>query len=88
MLGASIQSIVQLISADFIKLIGIALLISTPITWFSMSRWLADFAYHIDIQWWVFALSGLLTLVIAILILFTQSLKAAAMNPANVMKTE
>ena len=87
-LGASIQSIVQLISADFIKLIGIALLISTPITWFSMSRWLADFAYHIDIQWWVFALSGLLTLIIAILILFTQSLKAAAMNPANVMKTE
>ena len=87
-LGASIQNIVHLISVDFLKLILLALLISTPITWFSMSRWLNDFAYHISIQWWVFALSGLLTLIIATLILFTQSLKAAATKPASALKRE
>lgn len=87
-LGASVRNIVQLISVDFLKLIIIAMLIATPISWYIMSLWLADFAYHIQIQWWMFIVSGLAAINIALIILCVQSLKAAMIKPANALKIE
>jgi putative ABC transport system permease protein len=60
-LGASVASIVALLSRDFLKLVFIAIVLSSPIAWYAMHRWLQDFAYKIDIEWWVFALAGLLS---------------------------
>ena len=58
-LGASIQSLVALLSKDFLKLVVVAIVIATPIAWYLMSNWLKDFAYRIQIQWWVFAVTGI-----------------------------
>lgn len=87
-LGASITSIVSLLSKDFVKLVGIALLIATPLAWMIMNHWLENFAYHIDIQWWTFAGAGLLTMCIALFTVGWQSLKAALVNPVKSLKAE
>lgn len=87
-LGASVGSIVALLSKDFLKLVFIAILIASPIAWYAMNRWLADFAYKIDIQWWVFALAGLLAVGIALLTVSFQSVKAALMNPVTSLRRE
>src|SRR5206468_8821431 len=59
-LGASVASVVALLSRDFLKLVLVAMVIASPIAWYAMNRWLQDFAYKIDIAWWVFVLAGLL----------------------------
>lgn len=87
-LGASVSGIVSLLSKDMVKLVAIALLIATPLTWYVMNRWLQDFAYHIDIQWWIFAGAGVLTMGIALLTVGWQSLKAALVNPVKALKAE
>ncbi|MBE9462276.1 ABC transporter permease [Dyadobacter subterraneus] len=87
-LGASVMSIVALLSKDFMNLIIVAIFIATPLAWYGMSRWLADFAYKIDIQWWVFALAGVLTVLTALLTISFQSIKAALMNPVKSLKSE
>ena len=87
-LGASVASIVTLLSKDFLVLILIAVLIASPIAWWGVHRWLQDFAYKIDIAWWIFALGGLLAVVIALLTISFQSVKAALMNPVKSLKTE
>lgn len=87
-LGASITSIVGLISKDFLILVLIALVIAGPIAWWLMNQWLADFVYRIDISWWVFGLTALLSVLIAFLTVSYQSIKAALMNPTNSLKTE
>ena len=87
-LGASVAGIIQLLARDFIKLVFIAILIATPIAWYTMSRWLQDFAYRIDVQWWVFVLAGLLALAIALLTVSFQSIKAALMNPIKSLRSE
>ncbi|MFD2935910.1 ABC transporter permease [Spirosoma flavum] len=87
-LGASVTSIVTLLSKDFLKLVFIAILIASPIAWFAMNRWLQDFAYKIDIEWWMFALAGLLAVGIALLTVGFQSIKAALMNPVKSLKSE
>ena len=87
-LGASVASIVALLSKDFLKLVLIAVLIASPLAYYAMSRWLADFAYRIDIQWWVFALAGLIAVGIALLTVSFQSVKAALMNPIKSLKSE
>lgn len=87
-LGASVLSIVGLLSKDFLKLVLIAIVIASPIAWFLMNRWLQDFALRIDIQWWVFALAGLLAVAIALLTVSFQSVKAALVNPVKSLKTE
>jgi putative ABC transport system permease protein len=87
-LGASINSVVQLLTKDFIKLVSIAFLIASPIAYFFMQRWLEDFAYKIDIQWWVFALAGGFALVITLLTAGFQSIKSAVANPARSLRTE
>ncbi|WP_375447162.1 ABC transporter permease [uncultured Fibrella sp.] len=87
-LGASIGSIVALLSKDFLKPVLVGLVIASPIAWYAMNNWLADFAYKIDIEWWVFALSGTLAIGIALLTVSFQSLKAALVNPVKSLRTE
>lgn len=87
-LGASITSIVTLLSKDFIRLILIAILVASPIAWWSMNKWLQSFAYKIDIAWWVFALAGGLATGIALLTIAFQSVKAALANPVKSLRNE
>lgn len=87
-LGASVANIVGLLSKDFIKLVLISILIGSPIAWYAMNRWLQDFAYHIDIAWWMFAVAGLLAVIIALLTVSFQSIKAALMNPVKSLRSE
>ena len=87
-LGASVGSIVTLLSKDFIKLVLIAIVIASPIAWYAMHRWLQDFAYKVDIAWWVFALAGSLAVGIALLTVSFQSVKAAIMNPVKSLRSE
>jgi putative ABC transport system permease protein len=87
-LGASVSSIVALISKDFLKLLLIAIVIASPIAWYAMNRWLQDFAYRIEIEWWVFAVAGLLAVTIALLTVSFQSIRAALMNPVNSLRSE
>ncbi len=87
-LGASVSNILVLISKDFVKLVLIASIIAFPIAWFSMNRWLEDFAYRIDIAWWVFGAAAVLALVIALLTVSFQALKAAMSNPVKSLRTE
>ena len=87
-LGASMVHIVGLFSIDFVKLVVIALVIASPIAWYVMQKWLADFAYKIDISWWMFALAGLLAVSIALLTVSFQSIKAALMNPVKSLRSE
>ena len=87
-LGASVTSIVALLSKDFLKLVLIAIVIASPIAWYAMNRWLQDFAYKITIEWWVFALAGLLAVGIALLTVSFQSIKASLMNPVKSLRSE
>ena len=87
-LGASAASIVALLSQDFLKLVFIAILIASPLAWYAMQAWLADFVYKIDIDWWVFALAGGLAVGIALLTVSFQSVKAALMNPVDSLRSE
>jgi putative ABC transport system permease protein len=87
-LGASVGSIVALLSKDFIKLVVIALFIAAPIGWYFMNKWLEDFAYRIDIGWWVFAVAGLFAIIIAFATISLHATKAALANPTNNLRTE
>ncbi|MVM33053.1 FtsX-like permease family protein [Spirosoma sp. HMF4905] len=87
-LGASVFSIVTMLSKDFVKLVLISIVIASPLAWYAMSQWLQGFAYKADITWWIFALSGLLAIVIALLTVSFQSVKAALMNPVNSLRSE
>ncbi len=87
-LGASVASIVTLLSKDFLKLVLIAIVIASPLAWYAMHRWLQDFAYKISIEWWVFVLAGLLAVTIALLTVSFQSIKAALLNPVNALRSE
>lgn len=87
-LGASINSVVQLLTKDFLKLVGIAFLIASPIAYYFMNRWLEGYTYSIEIQWWVFALAGGFALVITFVTVGFQSLKSALANPVKSLRTE
>lgn len=87
-LGASVNSIVSLLSRDFLGLVGIAALISFPIAGWAMHRWLQDFAYRVSIGWWVFGLAGLLALVIALGTVSFRAIRAALANPVKSLRTE
>ncbi|GAB3990899.1 ABC transporter permease [Spirosoma daeguense] len=87
-LGATTAHIFGLFSMDFVKLVLIALIISSPIAWYVMHQWLLKFAYKIDIEWWMFALAGLLAMSIALLTVSFQSIKAAMMNPVKSLRSE
>ena len=87
-LGASVGSIVALLSKDFLKLVAVAIVIASPLAWYLMNGWLQDFAYKISIEWWVFALAGFLAAGIALLTVSFQSVKAALTNPVKSLRTE
>lgn len=87
-LGASINGIFQLLSKDFIKPVLFAFCIVSPIGWWVMNRWLANFAYHIDIAWWMFALSGFIAVCIALLTVSSQAIRAAVENPINSLRDD
>jgi putative ABC transport system permease protein len=87
-LGASIAGIVTLLSKGMIKLVGIAILLAGPLAWWIMNRWLQDFAYHISIPWWLLAAAGLVAILIALVTVSLQSVKAALMNPTKALRTE
>ncbi|GAA4410604.1 ABC transporter permease [Nibrella viscosa] len=87
-LGASVFSIVALLSRDFLKLVLVGIIIASPLAWWGMSQWLQEFAYKVDIQWWVFALAGLLAVLIAFVTVSFQSIKAALKNPVTSLRSE
>jgi putative ABC transport system permease protein len=87
-LGANIRSIVQLLSKDFLKLVVIAFIIAVPVGWYFMHKWLQDFAYRIQIRWWVFFVAGLSAVMIAIITVSFQAIKAALTNPVQNLRTE
>jgi putative ABC transport system permease protein len=87
-LGASVSTIVLLLSKDFIKLVIIAIVIATPIAWLVLHSWLQDFAYRIDISWWIFALSGLSAILIALATISFQAINAAGANPVKSLRSE
>jgi len=87
-LGASVPSIVALLSGDFMKLVLVSLVIATPLTWYVMSKWLQDFAYSISMEWWMFAIAGALAIVIALLTVSSQAIKAALTNPVRSLKSQ
>ena len=87
-MGASVTGIVNLLSREFLQLVLVSFLIATPIAWFLMDRWLKDFAYRIDISWWIFAMSGLLALLIALFTISFQAIRAAVSNPIIALRSE
>ncbi|PWI30045.1 cell division protein FtsX [Flavobacteriaceae bacterium LYZ1037] len=87
-LGASVSTIVKMLSTDFVKLVILAFVIATPIAWWFMNSWLQDFAYRIELNWWIFAVTGIVALVIALITLSFQAIKAAIANPVKSLKTE
>ncbi|MFI5159863.1 MAG: ABC transporter permease [Sphingobacteriales bacterium] len=87
-LGASVGNITTMLSADFLKLVIIAIIIASPFAWYAMNKWLQDFAYHINVQWWVFAAAGLLAIVIALGTIGLQAIKAALVNPVKSLRSE
>ncbi len=87
-LGASVLQITTLLSKDFLKLVMIAFVIASPIAYYFMDKWLADFAYRITISWWIFALAGVSAVLIALLTVSWQSIKAAVANPVKSLRSE
>jgi putative ABC transport system permease protein len=73
---------------DFLKLILISSVIAFPIAWWAMHKWLEDFAYRVSISWWIFFLSGILALLIAVLTVGFQAIKAGVANPVKSLRTE
>ncbi len=87
-LGASVSNIIVLLSKDFIKLVMVAFIIASPVAWFVMHNWLQDFAYRINISWWIFLAAGILSLFIALATISFQAIKAALANPVKSLRTE
>jgi len=87
-LGASVRDIITLISKDFIKLILIAFVVASPVAWYVMNKWLQDYANRINISWTVFLFAGAIVIVIALVTISFQALKAAAANPVKSLRTE
>ena len=87
-LGASVASIVGLLSKDFLKLILIAIVAAVPVAWYGMNKWLQSFQYRIDVTWWMFVLAGILAVAVALLTVSYQSIKAALMDPVKSLRSE
>jgi putative ABC transport system permease protein len=87
-LGATTPAIVFLLTGDFIKIIFIAILVGSPIAWLIMHQWLQQYAYKVGIEWWMFAVAGVVTLFIALLTICYQTIQAALLNPVKSLKSE
>ncbi|HEV9035511.1 MAG TPA: FtsX-like permease family protein, partial [Puia sp.] len=86
--GASAGSIVVLLSKDFIRLVMLAILIAVPIAWYAMDKWLQNFAYRVHISWWIFLLAGALAVLIALVTISFQAVRAALTNPVRALRSE
>ncbi len=87
-LGSSISGIVRLLSTDFMRWVGLAFIMAVPIAWYAMSKWLEHFVHRITLQWWMFALAGLLGMTITLIVVSFQSVKAAMANPVDALRDE
>jgi putative ABC transport system permease protein len=87
-LGASLTNVASLLSKDFLKLVIIALFIASPLAWYFMHNWLQDFAYRINIAWYVFVATGIAAVLIALLTISFQAIKTAIANPVKSLRTE
>ncbi|MFT3705396.1 MAG: ABC transporter permease [Agriterribacter sp.] len=87
-LGASVTGITTMLSKDFVKLVILSLVIATPVAWWAMTKWLQDFAYRITVSWWMVALAGVIAIIIALITISFQSIKAAVMNPVKSLRSE
>ena len=87
-LGASVLKLVNMLSVDFLKLVVVAFLLAIPLAWYLSNKWLQDFAFHIEVHWWIFALAGAAVLFIAVSTVSFQSIKAANSNPIKSLRTE
>lgn len=87
-LGADVLSLFNMLSKDFLKLVGIALVIAIPITWYYLNDWIQGFAFHIDLSWWMFGIAGLMVVLVALATVSYQTLIAATRNPVNGLRAE
>ncbi len=87
-LGATVSNIIGVLSGDFVKLVILSVCLAIPLAWWAMNRWLEDFAYRIELQWWVFALASGMALLIALLTLSYQGFRAAMINPIDALRDE
>jgi putative ABC transport system permease protein len=87
-LGASVPQITALLSKDFMKLMFVSIILSIPAAYYTMDNWLKGFEYRITIQWWMFAVAAVGTIIIALLTISYQAIKAALMNPVNSLKSD
>ena len=87
-LGASVAGVMALLTSEFVRLILLSMAIAVPIAWWLCHEWLAGFAYKTSLDWWIFMLSGLLVIIIALLTVSTQAFRAAAVNPVESLKSE
>jgi putative ABC transport system permease protein len=87
-LGASVVNVTVLLSKDFIKLVAIAILIASPVAWWAVNKWLQDFAYRIEIRGWIFVTAGIVAIMIALITVSVQAIKAAIVNPVKSLRTE
>jgi len=87
-LGASITGLAGLLSTEFIKLVIVSILLACPISWYAMTAWLQNYAYHTNIDWWVFVAAGAVAMLIAVVTISFQAVKAALMNPVKAIKAE
>jgi putative ABC transport system permease protein len=87
-LGASVSGLVGLLSREFVKLVSISFIIATPVAWWAMNKWLQAFAYKVTITWWMFAIAGVMSILIALFTVSFQAIKAALVNPVKSLKSE
>jgi putative ABC transport system permease protein len=87
-LGASVQNIATMLSREFVVLVLIAALIAFPLAWWAMHNWLQDFAFRVNIGWWVFALAAFIAFLIAVITVSFQAIRAAVANPVESLRDE
>jgi putative ABC transport system permease protein len=87
-LGASVPNVIALLSKDFLKLTCVASILAFPVAWYFMNNWLQDFAYRINITWWIFIASAALALMVAMLTVSFQAIRAALTNPVKSLRSE
>jgi len=87
-LGASVSGITSLLSKDFLKLVAVSCIVAFPVAWWMMNSWLKNYQYRITISWWIFVAAGIVSILIAILTVSFQAIKAAIANPVKSLRTE
>ncbi|MDT4871935.1 ADOP: acidobacterial duplicated orphan permease [compost metagenome] len=87
-LGASVPGISLLLTKSFLKLVAVSFVLASPLAWYFMSGWLKDFEYRIDLEWWIFALAGGVSMIIAVLTVSFQAIRAATANPVKALRSD